>query len=141
MFNDYVLPLKTMSLRARSSWFSFWLCCWLLIWRACSVASFVSDSLILWTVACQAALSMWSCRHRYWSGLPWAPWGGFSDSGIEPVSPRLLQNRWTLYHRAAGEAHFHDVQKAFPCLRDGCLFFNACFVILSHWPVVWNGLD
>jgi len=130
-----------VSLRARNSWFSFWLCCWLLTWCASSVASFVSDFLILWTVTCQARLSMWSSRHEYWSGLRCPPWGDYSDSGIEHVSPGLLQYRWILYHWATGEAHLHDVKKAFPYLRDGCLFCNIYSVTFSHWPVVWNGLD
>ena len=40
-------------------------------------------------VASQTALSMGFPRQEYWSGLPFPSPGGFSDPGIEPVSPVL----------------------------------------------------
>ena len=40
----------------------------------------------LWTVACQAPLSMWFSRQEYWSGLPCPPPGDLPDPGIEPAS-------------------------------------------------------
>ena len=40
----------------------------------------------LWTVACQAPLSMGFSRQEYWSGLPCAPPGDLPDPGIEPES-------------------------------------------------------
>ena len=40
----------------------------------------------LWTVACQAPLSMGFSRHEYWSGLPCPPSGDLSDPGIKPES-------------------------------------------------------
>ena len=40
----------------------------------------------LWTVACQAPLSMRFCRQEYWSRLPWLPSGLLPDPGIEPTS-------------------------------------------------------
>ena len=46
----------------------------------------------LWTVACQAPLSMGFSRQEYWSGLPWLPPGALPDPGIKPeslVSPAL----------------------------------------------------
>ena len=45
---------------------------------------------ILWTVACQASLSMGFSRQEYWSGLPCPP--PENDPGIEPLyltSPAL----------------------------------------------------
>ena len=39
----------------------------------------------LWTVACQAPLSMGFSRQEYWSGLPHLP-GNLPDLGIEPMS-------------------------------------------------------
>ena len=42
----------------------------------------------LWTVACQAPLSMRFSR-QYWSGLPCPPPGVLPDPGIEPRSPTL----------------------------------------------------
>ena len=52
----------------------------------------MSDSFAtLWTVACQASLSMREERQAilqagYWSGLPWPPLWDRPDPGIEPVS-------------------------------------------------------
>ena len=42
----------------------------------------------LWTVACQAPLSMAFSRQEYWSGLPCPPPGDlpWKDDGMEPVS-------------------------------------------------------
>ena len=52
--------------------------------HACSV---VSDSVIPWTVALQAPLSMEFSRQEYWSGLPFPSPGDLPDRGIEPVFP------------------------------------------------------
>ena len=43
----------------------------------------------LWTVACQAPLSMEFSRQEYWSGLQCPPPGELPDSGTEPTSPAL----------------------------------------------------
>ena len=40
----------------------------------------------LWTVACQAALSMGFSRQEHWSGLSFLPPGFLPDPGIKPVS-------------------------------------------------------
>ena len=40
----------------------------------------------LWTIACQASLSMGFSRQEYWSGLLWPPPGDLLDLGIKPVS-------------------------------------------------------
>ena len=40
----------------------------------------------LWTVACQAPLSLGFSRQEYWSGLPCPPAGDLPDPGIEPGS-------------------------------------------------------
>ena len=40
----------------------------------------------LWTVACQAPLSMEFPRQEYWSGLPFPSPGDLPDPGIEPAS-------------------------------------------------------
>ena len=44
---------------------------------------------VLWTVACQAPLSMGFSRQEYWSGLPFPFPGHLPDPGIEPGSPAL----------------------------------------------------
>ena len=41
---------------------------------------------ILWTVACQAPLSMGFSRHEYWSGLPFPTPGDLLNPGIKPMS-------------------------------------------------------
>jgi len=45
---------------------------------------------ILWTVACQAPLSMGFYRQEYWSGLPCFSLADLPDPGIEPMSLCLL---------------------------------------------------
>ena len=40
----------------------------------------------LWTIACQALLSMGFSMQKYWSGLPCPLPGDLPNSGIEPVS-------------------------------------------------------
>ena len=50
----------------------------------------MSDSFAtLWTVACQAPLSMGFSRQEYWSGLPSPPPGDLPNPVIEPTSPTL----------------------------------------------------
>ena len=53
---------------------------------ACRHFSCVKLLLNLWTVACQAPLSMGFSRQEYWSGLPCSPPGDFPNTGIKPVS-------------------------------------------------------
>ena len=43
----------------------------------------------LWTVACQAPLSMGFSRQEYWSGVPFPSPGDLPNPGIEPRSPAL----------------------------------------------------
>ena len=43
----------------------------------------------LWTVACQAPLSMKFSRQEYWNGLPFPSPGDLPDPGSEPRSPAL----------------------------------------------------
>ena len=47
------------------------------------------SSVISWTVALQAPLSMGFPRQEYWSGLSFPPPGDLPTSGINPVSPAL----------------------------------------------------
>ena len=49
--------------------------------------SFVQLFATLWTVACQAPLSMGG---EYWSGLPCLPVGDFPNPGVEPTSLMYL---------------------------------------------------
>ena len=52
----------------------------------------------LWTITCQASLSMGFSREEYWSGLPCPPPGDLPDPGIKPmslVSPALAGRLFT----------------------------------------------
>ena len=57
--------------------------------HACMLSCFSHVHLFatLWTVACQAPLSMGFSRQEYWSGLPCPPPGDLRDPGIKPMSP------------------------------------------------------
>ena len=47
----------------------------------------MSDSLqMLWTIVCQAPLSMGFSRQEYWSGLPFPSPGDVPHVGIKPAS-------------------------------------------------------
>ena len=41
----------------------------------------------LWTVACQAPLSMGFSRQEYWNGMLCSPPGDLPNLGIEPLAP------------------------------------------------------
>ena len=69
---------------------------------AFSVASVVSDSAILLTVAHQAPLCLGFSRQKYWSVLPHPPLGDLPDPGIEPASPALQMD--SLPSEPPGEA-------------------------------------
>ena len=49
----------------------------------------MSDSVIPWTVARQAPLSMEFSRQEVWSGLPFPSPGDLPDPGTEPGYPAL----------------------------------------------------
>ena len=62
--------------------------------HACYVASVMSDSVTLWTVAHQAPLSMGFSRQEYWSALP-CPYPGIEcNPGIESSS--LIVNQFSV---------------------------------------------
>ena len=52
-------------------------------------------TLILWTVACQAPLSMGFSRQKYRRGLPSPSPGDLSDPGIEPMFSALASGFFT----------------------------------------------
>ena len=72
---------------------------------SCSVSSVVSDFVTLWTVACQAPLSMGYSRHEYWSGLPCPPPGDIPNPGMEPGISYIYLN-WQAGSIALGRPHF-----------------------------------
>ena len=84
--------------------------------EACSVASVVSDSLvILWTVAHQAPLSMGFSRWEYWSGLPLPSPGDLPNQGKE-LKSRFLYCRWILYPLSQLGSHWRKPITNCQCL-------------------------
>ena len=53
---------------------------------------------MLWSVACQAPLSMGFSRQEYWSGLPCPPPGIFPTHGLNPCFYASFIGRQVLYH-------------------------------------------
>ena len=60
----------------------------------CACVQSLQSCVTLWTVACQAPLSMGFSRQEYWSGLPCPPPG---DLGTY-ISYVSCIGRWVLYH-------------------------------------------
>ena len=70
------------------------------VYCACVLSSFSCIRLFvtLWTVACQAPLSMRFCRQEYWSGLPRPPPQALPHPRIKPatvMSPALARGFFT----------------------------------------------
>ena len=61
--------------------------------------SVMSDSVIPWTVAHQAPLSMGFSRQEFWSGFPFPSPGDLPDPGIKSVSPALQAVSLSLSHQ------------------------------------------
>ena len=55
----------------------------------------------LWTIACQAPLSMEFSRQEYWSGLPFPTPGDLPNPRIEPRSPALQSDSLPLSHQGS----------------------------------------
>ena len=74
---------------------------------SCSV---MSNSVALWTVVCQAPLSMQFSRQEYWSELPFPTPGYLLQPGVKPASPTL-----------AGGFFYHSIQfssvQSLSCVR------------------------
>ena len=65
----------------------------------------------LWTISCQALLSMEFSKQEYWKGLPFPTPGDLPNLGIKPVSPALVSG---LYHWATV---IHIMLKHFCCFH------------------------
>ena len=55
------------------------------LWLA-QMLSHVQLFATLWTVTCQAPLSLGFSRQEYWNGLPCPPPGNLPNPGVEPTS-------------------------------------------------------
>ena len=96
--------------------------------HARSVASVLSDSVILWTIAHQAPLSTGFSRgfsrQEYCSGLPCPPPGGLPEPGIEPESPAapaLQASSLLLSHGEARLIHSRCLINTYWMNRDGTM--------------------
>ena len=71
-----------------------------LIVAVCCAKSFSRVQLFttLWTVACQAPLTMGFSRQEYWNGFPCPPPGDLPNPGIEPEAPALQADSLPLSH-------------------------------------------
>ena len=67
------------------------------------VAQSCGHSVMLWTVACQAPLSMGFFRQEYWSGLPFPSPGDLLDPGIDSDLPHYRQILYHLSHEGISQ--------------------------------------
>ena len=65
----------------------------------------------LWTIACQATLSMGFSRQEYWSGLLCPPLRVLPDPGIKPASPALQMDSLLLSHQGSPQS-YHSIQQS-----------------------------
>ena len=96
----------------------------------CEVASVVSDSATIWTVAHQAPLSVGFSRQEYWSGLPCLPPGYLPNLGIEPssfMSPALVVGFLTT--GATWEAHMYIYIFGVCIIQWGLMCVHICMYI------------
>ena len=68
-------------------------------------------SATLWTIACQAPLSMGFSRQEYWGGLPCPPPGDLPNPGIEPISlmSPALAGRFFTISITWEDVHYHII--------------------------------
>ena len=78
--------------------FSLWPNIWSVCARVLSRSSHVQFFTILWTVACQASLSLGFSSQEYWSVLTCPPPGNRPNPGIEPKGLTSPAFTWALYH-------------------------------------------
>ena len=82
----------------------------------------------LWTISCQAPLSMRFSRQEYWSELTSPPPGDLPNPGIEPgVSQVSCIGRWVLYHQ-------HLLRSSPLVVYDSKVLKKPIFVILMQTP-------
>jgi len=76
----------------------------------------------LWTVPCQAPLSVGFSRQEYWSGFPCSPPGNLPDPGIEPMSltsPALAGGFFTLVSPRKTPQSMHAAKDYQACREIG----------------------
>ena len=92
----------------------------------CFLLSHVWLFVTLWTVACQAPLSMEFPRQEYWSGLPFPSSGDLPNPGVEPRSRASQDDSSPLSHQERWR-----VSNIFPLenLDESC--FHNCYFHLT----------
>ena len=65
----------------------------------------ISHSVMSWTVALQAPLSMEFSRQEHWGGLPFPSSGDLPDPGIEPGTPALQADSLPFEPPGKGKKH------------------------------------
>ena len=89
------------------------------MWR-CSSLSGVQIFMTPWTVAHQVLQSMGFCRQEYWSGLPFPSPRDLPDPRVEPKSPTLQEDSFTIW--ATREAY----------LKRGKCYTKDTFTVTWH---------
>ena len=90
--------------------------CFISLLHVCMLSCFSRILLLvtLWTVACQAPLSMGFSKQEYWNGLPFPSPRDLPDPGIEPALHRFLElavgffnssTTWETRHKFIGSCH------------------------------------
>ena len=95
----------------------------------------------LWTVACQAPLSMGSSRQEYWSGLPCPPPVDLPSPGIETASYSLLYWQVGSSPLAPPEkplsiALLSKLEPASKCIWNMCVL--SCEVVFGSFASPWT---
>ena len=83
----------------------------------------------LWTVACQASLSMGFSSQEYWSGLPCSPPGNLPDPGIESAS---------LMFSCTG-GRFFTTSTTWEAPMNPCCC--CCRQVAQSCPTLWDPMD
>ena len=86
----------------------------------------------LWTVTCQAPLSMGFSRQEYWRGLPFLPPGDFANLGIKPeslLSPALAGRFFT-----PGATFPGNLWHSWHSLACSSITPTSAFVVTWHSP-------
>ena len=88
---------------------------------------------MLWTVACQAHLSMEFSRKEYWSRLPCPPSRDIPNPDIEPLSPELAHGLFAISYTWEAQGVSKDILK--PCsLLSVSVQFSCSVMSDSLWP-------
>ena len=82
--------------------------------------SVMSDSAILWTVACQPTVCMGFSRQEYYNVVPFTTPGDLYNTGIEPtspVSPALQADSSGLSYQTNTQCTIFSRQLCYACLK------------------------